>query len=468
MTVEIGFVGTIALFLGGLVGSGLLFHFFAWWGRAAALSRARRIAARLREPALTLTAVEDHSAAIDELVQFGDGEAAAAAARELLDGTDGALRSAAIEILRRTRALDRWARDLRRSGYRTKLRAIEALGQVGDERAVAELIEALGDDDSGVAQAASQAVTARDPDYAADRLADALSSPSRRVAETAAATLVRMGADATEALVGQLASLQPQARRLAIESLGAVGGAELADLLLPLVEIDPDAEVRAAAAEALARAGGERAIAQLRRLAQSDPDWFVRGRAYCLLAEMNAPGAARFLLDALAALQVESPRVSDLSDAVDAIGDGTRRVQTSIIVGLRALGLSEEEVARAQRLPEAPDREMAAVTDEGATADLWLETIAALTGQDPARRAEAARQLAEAGPLATSALRRALRDPEPVVRAEAARSLGRIGSPGCLEGLAACVRDPDSGVRLASSIAMRAIITRDAARELRE
>ncbi len=255
MTVEIGFVGTIALFLGGLVGSGLLFHFFAWWGRAAALSRARRIAARLREPALTLTAVEDHSAAIDELVQFGDGEAAVAAARELLDGTDGALRSAAIEILRRTRALDRWARDLRRSGYRTKLRAIEALGQVGDERAVAELIEALGDDDSGVAQAASQAVTARDPDYAADRLADALSSPSRRVAETAAATLVRMGADATEALVGQLASLQPQARRLAIESLGAVGGAELADLLLPLVEIDPDAEVRAAAAEALARGG---------------------------------------------------------------------------------------------------------------------------------------------------------------------------------------------------------------------
>lgn len=277
MGVEIGLIGGVALFLGALIGSGLLFHFFAWWGRAAALAHARGIAERLRQPATTLAEVEDQSAAIEDLVQFGDGEAAVSAARELLKDRDQAVRSAAIEILRRTRALDRWARDLRRGGYRSKLRAIAALGEVGDERAVEELIFALGDDDPGVAKAASQAIASLDPDYAANRLAEALSSPNRRVAETAAATLVRLGRDAVEALVGQLASLQAQARRLAVESLGALGGPELVDLLLPLLESDPDAEVRAVTAEALTRVGGDRVLSQLCRLAQSDPDWFVRG-----------------------------------------------------------------------------------------------------------------------------------------------------------------------------------------------
>jgi HEAT repeat protein len=63
-------------------------------------------------------------------------------------------------------------------------------------------------------------------------------------------------------------------------------------------------------------------------------------------------------------------------------------------------------------------------------------------------------------------LARALRDPDPLVRGEAARSLGRIGVRECLEALARCLADPDATVRLAASTAMRAIVTRDAAREL--
>ncbi|MGD0113704.1 MAG: HEAT repeat domain-containing protein [Armatimonadota bacterium] len=468
MTVEIGPIATIALALCTIAGFVLLFRFFSWWGRATAIARARRIANRLQSPTDSLSVVEDQSAAIDELVQFGNTEAAIAAARELLDSTDGAQRLAAIEILRRTRAFDRWARDLRRGNYRVKVRAIEALGQVGDERAIEELIEVLGDDDPHVAQAASEAVLARDMDLAVDRLAEALSSPNRRVAETAAATLVRVGDDSLEALVGQLGCLDAQARRLSVECLGAVGTPNLVPLLLPLLESDPDSGVRAAVAEAIARTGSKRAFAELRRLAQNDPDWFVRGRVYALLAEMNAPGAAEFLAAGLAGLEPEADRGSDRNDAVEAITEGTRRVRAAIIVGLRLLGLSDDEVAATIRSSEGADLDAAGFSSDDRAASGWSETVAALTQHDPARRADAARQLAEAGMPVLADLRRALRDPDPLVRAEAARSLGRIGASECLNSLADCLLDPDMTVRIASSNAMRAIVTRDAAKELQD
>jgi len=468
MTVEIGPVGTIVLALCTLTGLVLLFRFFSWWGRATSLARARRIADRLRAPADSLSMVEDQSAAIDELVQFGNADAAIAAARELLDSMDGAQRLAAIEILRRTRAFDRWARDLSRGTYRAKIKAIEALGQVGDERAIEELIEVLGDDDPHVAQAASEALLMRDLDYAVDKLADALSSPNRRVAETAAATLVRVGEDSLEALVGQLGCLDAQARRLSVECLGAVGTSNLVPLLLPLLESDPDPQVRVAVAEAIARAGSERAFGGLRRLTQNDPDWFVRGRAYTLLAEADAPGATEFLIAGLAALQPELYRDSDRNDAVEVVMAETRRVRAAIIVGLRLLGLNDDEVAAAIRSAEGVDLDAAEFSRDERTANGWSETIAALTQHDPARRADAARQLAEAGMPVIADLQRALRDPDPIVRAEAARSLGRIGASECLSSLAECLRDPDPTVRIASSNAMRVIVTRDAARELQD
>ena len=178
MSFEYGAVRSIGLFLAGLMGAGLGLRLFLRWRYATALARARRITARLRAPATTLSAVEDRSAAVEELIEFSDSRAAAAAVREVLGEHDDTIRSAAIEVLRQTRALDGWRRDLRRGRFRAKLTAIEALGEVGDERAVEELLEALGDDDPDIASAASRAICARDADYACERLADALSSPN--------------------------------------------------------------------------------------------------------------------------------------------------------------------------------------------------------------------------------------------------------------------------------------------------
>ncbi|UCC69508.1 MAG: HEAT repeat domain-containing protein [Armatimonadota bacterium] len=463
MGLELDLAKGLTLFVLGLVAALLTLRLLLRWRHAAVLGRARRMADRLRRPATTLAAVEEQSSAVEDLIEFSDIGAATAAARELLVEDDATIRSAAIEILREIRAIDLWSRDLRRGSYRAKLRAIEALGEVGDERAVAELLEVLGEDDPDVARAASYAIVARDPDYASDRLADALSSPNRRLAETAAATLVRMGEEAVEALVGQLNRPSAQARRLAAESLGNIGMGSVRKLLLPLMETEPEPDVRTAMAEALVRVDGEAAAQDLRRMARSDPDWFVRARAYSLLAEMNAPEASGFLIEGLADLQPDLGQLSEGEDAVEHVSEGPERIRAAITTGLRLLGLSEEEIAAVERRTAN-----SSVADQAEGSEEVLENLAALRDRDAAQRADAARRLGEIGLGAAPALQQALGDPDPLVRAEAARSLGRMGVRESLCALAKVLEDPDANVRLAASTAVRAIITRDAARELTE
>ncbi len=463
MGVELGVVKMLAVFLLCLAAAALALRLALRWRYAVVLGRARRIADRLRRPATTLAAVEEQSSAVEELTGFGDVCAAAAAARELLKENDTTVRSAAIEVLRETRALDMWSRDLQRGGYPAKLRAIQALGDVGDERALEQLLEALGQDDPDVARAASYAIVARDPDYAADRLAEALSSPDRRLAETAGATLVRMGEEAVEALVGQLTNPSTQARRLAVESLGSIGEPSVKKVLLPLLETDPEPEVRSAVAEVMARVDAEATAQDLQRLANSDPDWFVRARAFSLLAEANTPGAGEFLTEALLQLEPDLTELSEEGDVVECVIDGPRRVRTAIIAGLQLLGMTDEEIA-------AIERRTAALAADGGTRDPddVSDALAGLRDRDPARRAEAAQRLGEVGLPAAPALALALRDPDPLVRAEAARALGRTGAPDSLRAIAECLRDPDPSVRLAASTALRAIVTREAAKEFTE
>jgi HEAT repeat protein len=461
MGVEYDVLRGVSLFLAGLVVAAVGLRIILRWRYANALARARRIADRLREPPSSLSAVEDRSAATEELIDFSDARAAAAVARELLSEEDRAARAAAIEVLRQTRALDRWCRDLRRGSFQQKLRAIKALGEVGDERAIDELLEALADDDPGLAGPAALAMFARDADYACTRLADALSSPTRRLAETAAAALVHMGEDAVDYLVGQLASLSPQARRLAAESLGSIGEEHLKEALLPLLNSDPDPGVRAAVASALARVDGDTATVELRRLARFDPDWFVRARAYSLLAETDAEGAVQYLLDGLASFEPEFDGFSEDGHSVESFTEGSRRVRRAIIAGLRMLGFTEDEVAAAEHGAVATSL----------TSDELVEASAALAllrSPDPMQRAEGARRLSELGPPAAEPLAAALCDPDVMVRAEVARSLAHIGSVDSLGALARCLQDPDPNVRLAATTALRAVVTREATRELTE
>ncbi len=190
-----------------------------------ALARAGVLAERICGPANSLEEMEQQSLARQKLVQLRDAQAAVTAARELLPDLRAEVRGAALEVLRKTRALERWMQNLQTGAPVVRLRAIEALGEVGDERAIDALIAVLGDEDPEIAAAAGRAVLARDRDYATDRLGEALSSPVARKAKAAADVLVSLGEEGVEPFLTQLTALAPSARRLALDGLRAVGDA---------------------------------------------------------------------------------------------------------------------------------------------------------------------------------------------------------------------------------------------------
>ena len=424
----------------------------------------RALADRLRRPAATFAEVEAQSAALDELCQFPDTEAAVQAARELLPEFDANVRVAALEVLRKTPCLRSGRRrDLRQGRPVARLRAIEALGEVGDERAIEALIDMLGHGDAGVVRALGSALFMRDRDHATDRLADALSSPDRCIAERAAGLLVGLGGEAIEPLMSQLVELRPEARQLAIESLEAIGDDRVVPALLPLLEMDPAPEVRAAALDAVAALDRVDSASLLRELALSDPDASVRARAVAALAAVNAPGTVAFLLAQLAQRGLPRLNVDEDREMPSSTAEGEAQVTQALILALKALGVSEDEIARVRR--EA-DLAAAELRDEAIGQSMFGSPVVSLTARDPVTRAEAVREVSVLGTPAAAHLHSVLNDPDPMVRADAARALGRIGAIASLQWLSARLQDPVAEVRLAAVAAVRAIVTRDAAREL--
>jgi HEAT repeat protein len=123
------------------------------------------------------------------------------------------------------------------------------------------------------------------------------------------------------------------------------------------------------------------------------------------------------------------------------------------------LGFTEDELA-------AADHGAAASSLANEQLDEASAAMKLLRSPDPAQRAEAARRLSELGPPAAEALAAALCDPDAMVRAEVIRSLAPIGSTDSLRTLARCLQDPDPSVRLAATTALRAVVTREVAKEL--
>ena len=108
-------------------------------------------------------------------------------------------------------------------------RATEALGELGDVRAVEPLIRALGDEYGNVCRGAIEA-------------------------------LVKIGSAAIEPLIGALGDEDLDVRRLAEKTLIKMGGAAVEPLIGALEE---DGHVRRGAAWALGEIGDERAVESL-------------------------------------------------------------------------------------------------------------------------------------------------------------------------------------------------------------
>ena len=149
---------------------------------------------------------------------------------------------------------------LRSRSWDVRWAAAEALGEMGDLRAVAPLLAALQDEDWRVRWAAAEA-------------------------------LGRIGEPAVEPLLAALQDEDEDVRRAAVEALGKIGDPGAVASLSAALQ-DKDWRVRQAAAEALGEMGDPRAAAPLSAALQ-DKDWRVRrAAAEALGADRRASGRA--------------------------------------------------------------------------------------------------------------------------------------------------------------------------------
>jgi HEAT repeat protein len=325
--------------------------------------------------------------------------------------------------------------------------AVEALGRIGDRRAVPALIQVLRKDSTGGVRAQAATMLARigDP-RAVDPLIAALRDPKGSVREASVRAL------------GELrppTALNPLARILA-DSPAYRGG--------PVLEFDPGR----AAGEVLLRYGQPGRDEIFKALADRRPH--ARLNALQSLAESHDPRFPRALLGRL---RDADPEV--LHWTVRTVGARRLRAAGKPLIALlrhpsvelvagpaaEALGATRDPrglrpLLRALRSHDPVMRSFAAdglgqLGDRRAAPAL----LRALDDREDMVRASAARAL---GLLrltgTTAAVRRRLRDHDPYVRAVAAEALGRLRSRSSAPALVAALRDPNASVREAAAGAL--------------
>jgi HEAT repeat protein len=221
------------------------------------------------------------------------------------------------------------------------------------------------------------------------------------------AAIVRFGAPMVEVLIEQLAHEDVETRRAAVTALGHIGDARAVPALVALLD-NGDRDLFVPVAGALARLGDGRAFDPLVRLL-GDEDLKVRHAAIGALNSIGHPDMAA--------------RMERLvSDPDPLVRESAVKIAGYFGYAPCADGLLErcrdpEETVRAAALEH-----VAFLDDDRVLPAL----VAALERDTPRARASAARSLANLDASdAIAALRRALKDSDPWVRYFAASSLGR-------------------------------------------
>ncbi len=242
---------------------------------------------------------------------------------------------------------------------------------------------------------------------------------------------------ATPELLAALESDSAGVRAATARLLGLIGDPLAAPALLARLT---DTEMLAGnlAAEALGRTGNRAVVPDLLGLLAAD-NVDVRARAATALGLLKVEAAVPQLGTMLVA--DGSPARNRAAEALAAIG--TREALVAL-----ALPLAEAELTPARQAA------MSGLERAGAQANDVL--VAALAGEEPALRANAAEMLGwiKADP-ATPALAEALYDADPTVRSQAAWALGEIGTASARQALAAALRvEGDTTARIAVSAAL--------------
>ena len=136
--------------------------------------------------------------------------------------------------------------------FKVRAAAADALGHLGDPRAVEPLVATLGDDDMHVREAAAGALGHLGDPRAVDSLAAILCDTD--VLDAAFSALVTIGAPCVPALVATLKDDKFSVRTDAAKALGQIGDARAVEPLIATLR-DSKEPVREAAAEALDRLG---------------------------------------------------------------------------------------------------------------------------------------------------------------------------------------------------------------------
>lgn len=229
----------------------------------------------------------------------------AEAVRARLADPAPAVRRAAIELLLR-HELARFAPDLRpllqdpEPGV--QLAAGRALAAWGDAACLGLLTSFLGSTDESLRREALGHLQRAEPDAAAPYLAPLLRPATPRAAAAALCALVpgRLAAHAPlrAALLELAVAATGPLRAAALAFLPELARGGAAERCLDLL-LDPDGKVRAAAGAALLQAGGRRHAPAVAALAARAPDATRRLELLALILQLDAPEAARGLLELL-------------------------------------------------------------------------------------------------------------------------------------------------------------------------
>jgi HEAT repeat protein len=288
--------------------------------------------------------------------------------------------------------------------------AAQALGRLGDRRAVAPLVRLLGHRESILREAVALA------------LAELGEPEWREIVKGDEEDLARLGASrdprAVEPLLGALSDEDEpllDERSRAAEALGELGDPRAVAPLIEALDVG-NSLLRFSAAEALGRLGDTRAVEPLTR-ALSDGHLAVRRRVIEALEKLGDSRAVEPLIDALTA------------EGSDSAFMGAALMQEVRCALVRALGR---------------------LGDPRAIAPL-IEAL-----RDPADlvRGMAIEALAILDPGAVDLLVLALQDRGEITRRAAADALGRLGHPRAIEPLIQVLGDGEPAVRRAAAGAL--------------
>jgi HEAT repeat protein len=211
----------------------------------------------------------------------------------------GGARDALVEVLDRRGTLDRAERRTRSRSWVRRCEGAEMLGAARRGHTTRALVPLLADRNAEVRRVATRALGRVGSRDAVRPLLEATVAGPGLSARDVASALVLLEPEATPLLAGAAAEARdPQVRAVAVEVLGLRGATDATELLVALLEHDPDPEVRIRCARAMGRLAVPTAAGPLSAALVSDsPE--LRAVAARALGALGTAAAVDALVDRL-------------------------------------------------------------------------------------------------------------------------------------------------------------------------